>query len=127
MFYNDSTNSYDFIRTKDWKRWFAWKPTVIKDKTVWLEFVYRRGYRIDLRTHLIGREPMVGKWQWEYADDLFEILAKSDDPFPPEHALNSMQRPSAPPPPPWPKGSSVSSFPVPPPRTPPPPPRILKF
>lgn len=117
MFYNDSTNSYESTRTKDWHQWFAWKPVAINDKVVWFKFLYRRGYRYDLRTHLIGNPPAVGSWQWDYAENLFEVMAKSDEQFPPVYAPVShttASRPNRPPPPPAPK-------------IPPPPPRILKF
>jgi hypothetical protein len=119
MFYNDSTNSYDFIRTKEWHHWFAWKPTKIGDKTVWFKKIFRRGYRYDLRTHLIGGGPALSGWNWEYAENLYEMIAKADDQFPPTYTTVWPR----PPPPPAPKNGVAPA-----PKTPPPPPpRILKF
>jgi hypothetical protein len=113
MFYNDTTGRYESLRKKDWHRWFAWKPVSINDNVVWFKFLYRRGYRHDLRTHLISREPALSKWHWEYAENLFELMAKSDDEFPvPDETLTTY---------------SVRRPPPPPPKVPPPPPRILKF
>lgn len=79
MIYNISVGAYETHIKKDWHKWFVWKPTEINGSTVWLKTVFRRGYRYNPRRHLIDREPGVGAWHWEYAVDLFELVAKFDD------------------------------------------------
>lgn len=102
MFYNNKTDRYEVARTKDWHQWFAWKPITIGEQKVWLKRVYRRGYRYDLRTYLIGNPPKLSRWVWEYAPDLFSIISTADEPFPPVRwqpaAGYSRRRPPPPPP-----------------------------
>lgn len=109
MFYNDKTHTYENKQVKDWHKWFAWKPVSVNGEVAWFKFIYRRGVKLD-RTYKLGGNKHHGwltisherKWQWDYATDLFDLLQKSDEPFP----LNddtlttySARRPSHPPPP----------------------------
>ena len=51
--------------TNGWEKWFAWKPTRIGNKLIWLEFIYRKGRWIPLSPK---------KNKWDYKESIFDVL-----------------------------------------------------